>query len=135
MRVLLTYDPLIEDYVYRPIVPFGESLEVTAMLDATGDVQFDRIVISQDDRPWLEISRVDPITTLSRDGISCALRFGEQDMALRITNGNASGKQVVLRVTPGFTVGQRKWLGKDPQIVLPPEKSDGGETDELSSSG
>ena len=135
MSVLLTYDPLIADYVYRPIVPFGGSLLMTGVFDGGGDVQCDRIIVSQDDVPWFEMSRLEPITSMSKGGISCDLTIGKQDVTLRITNGNRGDKPIILRVTPGFTKGLRAWRGKDPQIVLPPEKVFDDAMDELQASG
>lgn len=126
VHVLVSYVPQIEDARYRLFVPFGQSVKVVAQMDG-GDGYFcDQITVSQGDDPWFVLGLVENPHTQTKNGILCDVLLAKETVTFTITNKYSSqdldASPIVLRVIPRFTNGKTTRTGKDPQIVLPPEK-------------
>lgn len=126
VHVQVTYVPQIEDAQYRLFVPFGQSVKVVAQMDG-GDGYFcDQVTVSQGDDPWFVLGLIENPHTQSKNGVLCDVLLAKGTATFTITNKYTSAdldaSPIVLRVIPRFTNGKSTRTGKDPQIVLPPEK-------------
>jgi hypothetical protein len=120
-QVLVTYDPLIRDAVYRPLVDFGQTWTLVAQLEA-GAYQFVKIEFFLGEALWFETSWTLELTAMAQ-GITCVIsNFSKDSATLRFTNRNSTKEPIILRVIPTFTNGVHLFQTKDPQIVLPPSK-------------
>jgi hypothetical protein len=128
LELQLAFNPKTGEMVYRPIVPHGVVWKVYVQFAMAPTIQCTEVQVLLDGERWFTTGWTETFV-VERLGVSCQFQqFTEKAVTVRISNQSTSAAPITLQLVPMFTDGQRVWSGKDPQIVLPPEKMGGDAT-------
>lgn len=119
----VTFEPQPPTVHYRPVVAHGQVWKAhLKLVDGNEVFMCDEVDALQDGIPWFTTGRVNEIS-VTKNGVICTItNFDDKGMLLQFQNNNDTTNAIVVSMTPKFFDGLRRWPGKDPQIVLPPEK-------------